>query len=353
MMLAGRLHLAADYCHEALQMAAGRDGQRLPVAGYALVYLGLVYLEWNRLNEAAGCLVEGISLCDQVGFIMDQVIGQAALTRVRIAEGEWDRAKSACENAEKQSQRMRGYLYARRWAEDCRVRFWLSRYEAEPDYLVQASRWAGDSGLTIDDEINFLHELAHITLSRVLVNQGRMDPDGPYLTNAHYLLSRLLQTSEEAGWTGKVIEILALTALSYQAEDEEEKAIETLSRAISLAEPEGFVRVFLDAGSPMASLLYRAAERGIYPAYTGRLLAQFQSREPIEKRQVALIEPLTRRELDVMQLIAAGESNAEIARDLYIAVGTVKNHVKNIYSKLNVHSRAQAIARSRELGLIK
>jgi LuxR family maltose regulon positive regulatory protein len=357
-MLAGQLQQAAYTCQEALQMATGENGRRLPVAGYALVYLGGVYREWNRLEAAASYLVEGIDLCSQVGYIMDQIVGQVTLARVKMAQGDWDAARSACVNAEGLSQKMKGYMYARRWAEDCQVRLWLAQGDGNPDYLVKASRWAQQSGLRIDDELNFLHELAHIILARVLVAQGRADPDGQYLADAHYLLARLLETAESAGWMGKVMEILVLQALAYQAQGKSDNALETLNRALSLAELEGYIRVFLDEGQPMAQLLYEATARGIAPEYAGRLLTQFPTEEqaitltPPHPITHTLVDPLSKRELEVLQFIASGASNAEIAQALYIAVGTVKNHVKNIYSKLDVHSRAQAIARARDLGLI-
>ena len=249
-------------------------------------------------------------------------------------------------------------MYARRWAEDCQVRLWLAQGDGNPDYLAEAAQWAQQSGLRIDDELNFLHELAHIILARVLVAQGRVDADARYLADAQHLLNRLLETAETAGWMGKVMEILVLQALAYQAQGKTDSALETLNRALSLAEPEGYVRVFLDEGKPMAQLLYEAIACGIAPEYAGRLLTQFPTEEqvitltPPHPLTHTLIEPLSKRELEVMQLIASGASNAEIAQELYIAVGTVKNHVKNIYSKLGVHSRTQAIARARDLGLI-
>jgi LuxR family maltose regulon positive regulatory protein len=349
-MLASNLQQAAETCREALQLATGIDGQRLPVAGYALVYLGAIYREWNELETAVQYLVEGIDLCAQVGYIFDQIVGQANLAQVRMATADWDAAHDACRKAEQLSQKMRGYLYALRWAEDCRVRLWLTRALVQPDSLRQATHWAEQSGLGIDDELDFRHDLAHITLARVLVARGRAEPNGQHLADAHRLLGRLLETAESAGWMGKVIEILVLQAMAYQSQRKPKDAMESLKRALSLAEPEGYARVFLDEGQPMAQLLYQATGRNILPEYTGRLLTEFPTEE--ERITRTLVEPLTRRELEVMRLIAAGASNAEIGRELHITVGTVKNHVKSIYSKLNVHSRAQAIAQSRNLGLV-
>jgi len=133
----------------------------------------------------------------------------------------------------------------------------------------------------------------------------------------------------------------------------------SLERALILAKPGGFIRIFVDEGPPMTRLLYEAATRGIAPEYTRRLLAAFPVAEPEQAdplRTLApkseLIEPLSEREFEVLQLVAEGLTNPEIASRLFLALNTVKAHTRNIYGKLNVHSRTQAIARSQELGLL-
>jgi LuxR family maltose regulon positive regulatory protein len=354
-VLAAQLHLAAETCREALQLATRDDGGRLPVAGYALVYLGSICREWNELETADRYLSEGTELCSQVGYIMDQLVAWTMLSRVKLARRDSKGAHAALENAKRLSQMMKGYMYAQRWVEDCQVRLWLAECNDDPDCLAKASRWAGQSGLRIDDELNFLHELAHLTLARVLLAKGRQDTDGQSLSDAVYLLERLLETAAAAGWTGKGIEIMILLALAQREQGNDEAAFETIGSALSFAEPEGYVSVFVDEGQPMARLLYGAVSRDISPEYAGRLLSLMPAEKPPSRSAIpeaAKIEPLSAREQEVMQLIAGGASNAEIGRELHIATGTVKNHVKNIYSKLDVHSRAQAIARSRELGLL-
>lgn len=224
-----------------------------------------------------------------------------------------------------------------------------------PDHrrLAVVEDWAEAYGLTADDPILSLDdEISYIVFARLLLAKNKSD-------RAFHLLSRLMQSAESYGRTGSVIKISILQSLAQQAHGDREQALRSLEQALSLAESEGYARVFLDEGRPMAHLLYAAAANGIAPEYAGRLLAQFpageQARAPAspQRHTPALVEPLSKREQEVMALIAAGKTNAEIAQSLYISVGTVKNHAKNIYSKLNVHSRAQAIARARELGLIE
>ena len=197
-----------------------------------------------------------------------------------------------------------------------------------------------------------LHEMQYRVLARILIAQGRLDETAR-------LLQRLLEIAETGGQTSRTIEILMLQALAFQAGDDTPRAMAALERALTLAEPGGFIRVFVDEGPPMARLLHKAAARGIAPEYACRLLAAFPVAEPEQagpsKTQAfksELVEPLSEREFEVLQLIAAGLTNPEIASRLFLALNTVKAHTRNIYGKLNVHSRTQAIVRAQELGLL-
>jgi LuxR family maltose regulon positive regulatory protein len=179
------------------------------------------------------------------------------------------------------------------------------------------------------------------------------------------LLADLLPAAKAAGRGGSMIKLLALQALAVQAQDDVDQAMSILGRALSLAEPEGFIRTFVDEGPPMAHLLYEAAARGIAPDYARRLLAAFQTTEDrrpmttalgpssvVRSPSLTLVEPLSERETEVLELIAEGLTNREIASRLFLSLNTVKAHTRNIYGKLSVHSRTQAIARSQELGLL-
>jgi LuxR family transcriptional regulator, maltose regulon positive regulatory protein len=162
-----------------------------------------------------------------------------------------------------------------------------------------------------------------------------------------------LQVAEAEGRVKNVIEILALQALSLQMQGKTKAALLPLKRALALTEPEGYIRTFVDMGKPMQELLHRALSPGRTAGYIRKLLAAFDEAANIQNTPTLhhTSTPLSERELDVLRYIAAGKSNQEIAREFVVAVSTIKTHVNNIFVKLGVHSRTQAIARARKLGL--
>jgi LuxR family maltose regulon positive regulatory protein len=220
--------------------------------------------------------------------------------------------------------------------------------------LAIATRWADASGLSAaDDDLSYLREREYLTLARVRIAQGRDDRAGPFLQDALHLLQRLLQDAETKARMGSALEILVLRALAFHAQGDRTEALSTLERALLLAEAEGYVRLFVDEGAPMLALLRLAHARGMTPKYVTALLAAFGWQEEASVvRSPSLVEPLTEREREVLQWLAAGASNREIARRLVLSLGTVKKHVSNICSKLNVQSRTQAVARARDLHLL-
>ena len=193
-----------------------------------------------------------------------------------------------------------------------------------------------------------LRKHEHLVLARLLIATDRPE-------EALTLLEPLLPMMEQQGRIDFVTQIQVLKAMAFQAQDSTGQALTALACALSLAEQGGLVRVFLDEGQPVARLLYEAAGRGIAPEYAGRLLAAFPDAEPVAKPaqpQDKMIEPLSEREIEVLRLIGEGFSNQEIAQELYLSVNTVKAHTYNIYGKLNVHSRTQAVAKARTLGIL-
>jgi LuxR family maltose regulon positive regulatory protein len=168
------------------------------------------------------------------------------------------------------------------------------------------------------------------------------------------LLDRLLSAADRGGRTGSVIEILVVQACAWAAQGDITRALGSLERALSLAEPEGYVRIFIDEGAPMANLLTVALTHGIMPAYTGRLLATFGSNDqpPVPAESQPSKDLLSRRELDVVRLISQGFSNKEISETLFLAIDTVKGHNRTIFRKLGSQNRTEAVARAREIGIL-
>jgi LuxR family maltose regulon positive regulatory protein len=332
----GRLREAAEVHQRTLQLAADEGNRLLPVACSAFVGMSEVLYEWNDLHGATHHVTEGIELAKRGGDAGGLTAGYAILARVRQAEGNVRGAQDAIQKAEQTvPESLFNPLHAPMATH--RARLWIAQGNVE-----LAFRWVREVGLGVDEELSYPREAEHITLARVLL--ARNEPD-----EASGLLERLLVAAEAGGRTGSVIEILALQALAGQAQGASDAASRTLMRTLSLAEPEGYVRTFVDEGPPMAALLRRAVSSGS-SEYASRLLAAFQQRSP---QAVQLLpEPLSQRELEVIRLVAAGKSNREISRQLFVTVDTVKKHLTHIFNKFGVHSRTQAVARAQELGLI-
>jgi LuxR family maltose regulon positive regulatory protein len=224
--------------------------------------------------------------------------------------------------------------------------------------LPATLHWAGQSGLSPDDaELPYPREREYLVLARTYIAQGREDPARPFLPDALSLLDRLLKDAESKARMGSALEILILRSLALDARGDHKEALAVLERALVLAEPEGYIRLFVDEGAPMLALLQQASRRGIIPNYVTTLLAAFG--EPIDQAATrpasyagSLIEPLTEREREVLRLLLEGASNREIARRLVLSINTVKRHIYNICGKLGVQSRMQAVVRARTLNLL-
>jgi LuxR family maltose regulon positive regulatory protein len=211
--------------------------------------------------------------------------------------------------------------------------------------------------LGTSDEISYLREYEHLTLARALVAQYEQERDDRVIRDALGLLERLLQSAEAGQRTGIIIEIRMVQALAFAAAGDSSCALESLERALTLAEPEGYVRLFVGEGEPMRNLLRQAATKDIVTAYTRRLLASFDEpvrpiSAPASVASTALAEPLTAREGEILRLIAAGMRNEQIADQLFISLATVKRHIANAYGKLGVSHRTEAVAKARDLGLL-
>jgi LuxR family maltose regulon positive regulatory protein len=343
-IMQGQLHKAAATCQDALALAddyVAQSGRRLPVTGYAHIRLSVVLRQWNDLEAALRHAREGIHLSEQWGWTESLVGGYISLAKVLDAMGDTDGALDATQKVRRVARGVSRWFEA--YTAALEARLWLAQGNTEAAY-----RWASqESGLSVDDEAGFEYEFVYLTLARIRIAQGRLD-------EALEMLASLLEAAEPAGAMGYGIEILILQALALHVQGKMDRALSALDRALSLAEPQGYVRAFIDEGAPMGELLRQAVAQGIAVDYVSKLLAALGAEEQEARPSTGtqLAEPLTERELEVLRLLVVGLPNKEIARTLVIAVGTVKQHLKNIYGKLEVHNRTEAANRARDLGLV-
>ena len=346
----GRLNEATRTYERSLRLA---KEQGETVWGTADLYVGLSELHRERgdLEAAKQHLLRSKELGEHVGLPETRYRWYVAMARIKEAQGDLDGALDLLDEAEIQ--------YVESADPDVRpiaalkARVWVAQGR-----LTEALGWTRERGLSAHGDLSYLREFEHITLARVLLARYKSDREEHSVHEAMELLECLLQAAEEGGRMGSVIEILMLQALAHEVQGDSSTALVPLKRALSLAEPEGYVRVFVDEGRHMAQLLSEAAAHGIMPAYTTRLLAVLESEEHKSEEgshrfpTKSIVEPLSQRELEVLRLIARGLSNREIGQRLFLALSTVKGHNRIIFSKLMVQRRTEAVARARELGLL-
>jgi len=314
--------------------------------------LSELYLEQGNLEAAAHHLQIAKELGDKAGLPILRYRLCLAQARFNQAQADVDGALVMLDEAAR--------LYIRSPLPDfCPIAAMKARLWVAHGQLIKALEWTRAQGLAPDDELSYLHEFEHITLARILIAHDQNDRLSGDIHAALRLLERLLRAAEESCRIGSVIEISIVQALAYQAQGNTSAALTALDRALTLAEPEGYVRIFVAEGESMRWFLEKQAHgEGHTPiGYVDKLLAAFVQpatilQSTVRQPQSTLIEPLSERELEVLQYIAEGLTNREIADRLYLSLFTVKAHARSIYDKLATHSRTQAVARARELGIL-
>ena len=344
----GRLDAAALTCEQALDSLV-TSGRPTPAAGPSYAGLAEIAYQRDELDVALRYATEGIALCRQFVYTPPLAGGLATLAMIRQATGDLAGALEAITEADQAAPGPAGLLNP---VPAQRARLLLAQGD-----LPAATRFAQDNGLGPDDEPDYARESGHLVLARILLAQDR---PGQSLA----LLDRLHAAAKAQNRTGSLIETSALRALALAATGDEAGAVTTLAGALLLACPQGHVRVFADEGPPMAALLGRlvAAQRtgsgfqaaaGVPLGYLARLQRAFGSGQPArDPVPSGIVDPLTSRELEVLEKLAAGRSNQAIARELVVTLDTVKKHVGHVLGKLGAANRTEAVARARELSLI-
>jgi len=335
----GRLSDARRIYTRALQLASQHGDPALP--GVADLHLGLSQLDCERDDLAAA--MQHLQRADELGKYSDlpetpyrRCIAWAGLRR---AEGDLDGALRLLDEGERLY--VRGPVPNVRPIAALKVSLWIAQRR-----LAEATAWVVARQLSVDDDLDYLREFEHITLAKVLIASWGTGA----AREVPRLLERLLAAAEAGGRTGSVLDILLLQALAQQQRGSLSAGLVPLERALALAEAQGYVRTFVDAGASMCELVRHAVARGTGGAYARRLLAAFDVRaQPVSALTgsgvTGLAEPLTARELEILRLVAAGMRNQEIADHLVISLSTVKRHIANTYGKLGVSHRTEAVAR--------
>ena len=318
----------------------------------ALVEIGIANLlcEWNDLDGAIDHMNKGMTLVPKWEKADDLALAYVTLTRIHLAQENSSEATKTIEKAIHLVQTRGVFSEARQEVENAQIKIWLAQGD-----LQAVNRWiaAQDERINSDDLMDFDNELAQIARARIL---AAMDKFG----DAIGLLSHLEKNAQSGGRTGRLIEIMLLKALVLQKMGDHRQAVNILTKSLSLAEPEGYVRVFLDEGQTMRMLLSQWLEQtdtDPLRKYVNHLLSYFTAGPQEKTKSLAnsdkdLVEPLSTREQEVLKLIALGKTNQEIAEQLVVARGTIKAHAASIYRKLDVTNRTEAVARARQLNIL-
>jgi LuxR family transcriptional regulator, maltose regulon positive regulatory protein len=355
-VLQGRLRQAAATYAQVVQVVP--QPEVLQTAFSSLFYyfgLGDLLREWNDLDAAEQHLRQGMALIKETLTVEPfvAVLGCTTLARVQQARGNTREALAALDALARLAQQRHFPLHLVTQGNAVRAQLELAQGNLEV-----AIRWADSSGLSSEDnDLSYPHQGEYLALVRVRIAQAHGDPEGPVLQDVLSLLDRLFLDAEAKARLSSMLEILVLCALAQEAQRDRTSALSTLERALVLAEPEGYIRLFVDEGVPMLALLRHARMRSAVPGYVATLLSAFGEQDVSDLRLISprpdsLLEPLTGREREVLHLLLEGASNREIAHRLVLSVNTVKRYVYNICGKLGVQSRTQAIVRARVLNLL-
>lgn len=348
----GKLQRSLAYYEKAAQLLRESGGDYPGVYGLVETGMAGLWYEWNELEVALNHVQHGLDLLPSWGKIDDTCLAYACLGQIQLARRDLAGAADTLSRASQALEASCAFSEARRAVEITRLKVWLAQ-----DDWPSIERWRASFPDQVGEQAppRYEDELIQIMAARLDLAQGKT-------CEAIRRLTPLQSAADSAGRNGRLIEVLVLLALAQARKGMKPEAHASLERALSLAEPSGYLRAFLDEGSPMQTLLSQwLARHALHPLrpYASQVIAGFaahavETTPAHQPTSIAggLIEPLTPRELEVLHLVAAGKANTEIAALLYVSPGTVKTHTASIYRKLAVANRTEAAARARQLGLL-
>ena len=344
----GRLHQALETCRELMAFLDSSGLSQSALAGLLHAQWGEILWDLNDIDKAFHFTIKGIELSEYEIDVTNLAWTQIVLLKLLYAKADLTGAMEAILKLEQTARESHVPPWIVSRIAAWKAKIWLK--EGNKDALRQ---WVQERLLDTDDEPLFVREVEYLVFARILILRGELE-------EAVNLLERLIERAQAGGRVTRQIEMYLVQALAVEELGDTDKAMTILSKGVSLAESGGHIRLFVNEGPPMAWLLNEALSRDIFPAYVRRLLAAFPDVEPEqleltnpqEASKAELIEPLSERELEVLALIAQGLTNREIASRLFLSLNTVKAHTRNIYGKLGVHSRTQAVAKAQALGVL-
>ena len=343
----GNLQEALKIYEKSLALSLSTDGPTLIGTGDIYRGIGELKLEFHDLKAAEEYIEKGKAL-GRMGSASENAFHWPFVeAKLHEARGNIDAAFDCLDEAEKISSL--NPIPDLRPIAAFKVRLWLSRSD-----LQKATQWIKENDLSVSDELNYNQESDHITLCRILIARHRLEPGSNLAPEALNMLERLYEMTARAGRLENALAALIQLSLGYHLVDNLPRALSYFKKAIEIAQPQGYVRIFLDEGKAMHDLLRHAATSGTGSEYARQLLQAFEagSSSPKHTMPDVLSVPLTKRELEILRLIASGMKNQQIADHLFISLATVKRHIANVYNKIDVDHRTQAVARAKELQLI-
>jgi len=344
----GRLHQALETCRELMAFLDSSGLSQSALAGLLHAQWGEILWDLNDIDRAFHFTIRGIKLSEYEIDVTNLAWTQIVLLKLLYATADLTGAMEAILKLEQTARESHVPPWIVSRIAAWKAKIWLK--EGNKDALRQ---WVQERQLDTDDEPLFVREVEYLVFARILILRGELE-------DAVNLVERLIARAQAGGRVTRQIEMYLVQALAVEELGDTDKAMTILSMGVSLAKSGGHIRLFVNEGPPMARLLYKALSRDIFPDYVRRLLAAFPNAEPPEQLERAraqvptsdLVEPLSERELEVLALIAQGLTNREIASRLFLSLNTVKAHTRNIYGKLGVHSRTQAVAKAKALGVL-